>query len=192
MRSSSYSLLMNDCLCRLGFGVSLHALDSQEKLPFAFSFDEAQKKTFLRFLNPLWSMTERVQKLLTPWRAGMINHLHTVDSFAREVIEQRQQEMKTANHVDRQDLLSRFMHASNADGEPLSTDELRDIVLNFVIAGRDTTAQALSWTFYMLMCHPRVERKLHQEILEHIDDTQLHDPPALYEAIKDMKYAHAV
>ncbi|CDS12727.1 hypothetical protein LRAMOSA04912 [Lichtheimia ramosa] len=181
-----------DSFILLGFGVSLHALDSKDKLPFAFSFDEAQKKTFLRFLNPLWSMTERVQKLFTPWRAGMINHLHTVDSFAREVIEQRQQEMKTANHVDRQDLLSRFMHASNADGEPLSTDELRDIVLNFVIAGRDTTAQALSWTFYMLMCHPRVERKLHQEILEHIDDTQLHDPPALYEAIKDMKYAHAV
>lgn len=177
---------------RLGFGVNLNALDSKEKLPFAYSFDEAQKNTFLRFLNPLWPVTERIQKLLTPWRSGMRNHLHTVDQFAREVIEQRRQEMETADHVDRQDLLSRFMHASNADGEPLSTDELRDIVLNFVIAGRDTTAQALSWTFYMLMCHPRVERKLYQEILDYIDDSQLHDPPALYEAIKDMKYAHAV
>lgn len=65
-------------------------------------------------------------------------------------------------------------------------------MLNFVIAGRDTTAQALSWGFYMLCCHPRVERKLYEEIKEYIDDSVMHDSAALFERIKDMKYAHAL
>lgn len=65
-------------------------------------------------------------------------------------------------------------------------------MLNFVIAGRDTTAQALSWTFYNLCLHPRVEQKLLEEINEFITDDIKGDSPALFEAIKNMKYAHAV
>jgi fatty acid omega-hydroxylase len=85
------------------------------------------------------------------------------------------------------------MKASNNEGVPLSNDELRDIVLNFVIAGRDTTAQALSWCFYMLTTHPRVEQFLLNEIQEHITDDLLEDSTALYEVIKSkMIYAHAV
>lgn len=178
------------CFNRLGFGVQLNALGSKGKVPFAAAFDEAQKNTFQRFVNPVWPITERIQKLLAPWRDGMKDHLQVVDNFAREVTEKRREEM-AAGEV-KKDLLSRFMQARNANGEPLNNNELRDIVLNFVIAGRDTTAQALSWTFYMLMCHPRVEAKLLDEINTHITDDIMHDSTALYEAIKNMKYAHAV
>lgn len=174
----------------LGFGVQLNALGSKEKVPFAAAFDEAQKNTFQRFVNPIWPITERIQKLVLPWKPGMNDHLRVVDTFAREVTEKRRKEI--ANGEEHRDLLSRFMNARNAKGEPLNNDELRDIVLNFVIAGRDTTAQALSWTFYMLMCHPRVEEKLLDEIKEYITEDIMHDSPALYEAIKGMKYAHAV
>lgn len=90
------------------------------------------------------------------------------------------------------DLLSRFMNATNEHGEPLNNKELRDIVLNFVIAGRDTTAQALSWTFYNLLLHPRVEKKLLEEIQLNITDDLMDNPVALYDAIKKMNYAHAV
>ncbi|CDH48255.1 cytochrome p450 [Lichtheimia corymbifera JMRC:FSU:9682] len=179
-----------DSFILLGFGVQLNALGSKGKVPFAAAFDEAQKNTFQRFVNPIWPITERIQKMLAPWRDGMKDHLHVVDSFAREVTEKRREEM-AAGEV-KKDLLSRFMQARNANGEPLNNNELRDIVLNFVIAGRDTTAQALSWTFYMLMCHPRVEAKLLDEINTHITDDVMHDSTALFEAIKNMKYAHAV
>lgn len=84
------------------------------------------------------------------------------------------------------------MNAANEHGEPLNNKELRDIVLNFVIAGRDTTAQALSWTFYNLLLHPRVEKKLLEEIELNITDELMDNPVALYDAIKKMNYAHAV
>lgn len=41
---------------------------------------------------------------------------------------------------------------------------LRDIVLNFVIAGRDTTATTLSWAIYMMMTHAQVADKLYSEL----------------------------
>jgi len=62
------------------------------------------------------------------------------------------------------DLLSLFMAATTSDGCPLNEEQLVDTVINFIIAGRDTTAQALSWTFYLLLLHPEVEAKVLQEI----------------------------
>lgn len=41
---------------------------------------------------------------------------------------------------------------------------LRDMILNFIIAGRDTTAVSLSWFYYMLCCHPEVTEKIREEI----------------------------
>jgi cytochrome P450 len=41
---------------------------------------------------------------------------------------------------------------------------LRDVVVNFLVAGRDTTAQALSWFFFNVSQNPRVEAKLRREI----------------------------
>ncbi len=42
--------------------------------------------------------------------------------------------------------------------------DLRDIIMNFIIAGRDTTAQSLSWTFYRLSIHPEIQAKARKEV----------------------------
>ena len=44
------------------------------------------------------------------------------------------------------------------EGKHLSDKDLRDIILNFIIAGRDTTAQALSWTIFRLCTVPDVQK----------------------------------
>merc|ERR1739845_68702 len=46
----------------------------------------------------------------------------------------------------------------------MSKEWLRDVVLNFVIAGRDTTACTLSWMFYILATHPEIQTKLQEEL----------------------------
>jgi cytochrome P450 len=50
--------------------------------------------------------------------------------------------------------------------ETMTTEWLRDVVMNFVIAGRDTTACTLSWMFYILATHPEIQRKLQAELDE--------------------------
>ncbi|RKO85708.1 cytochrome P450, partial [Blyttiomyces helicus] len=54
--------------------------------------------------------------------------------------------------------------------------------------GRDTTAQALSWTFYMLAKNPAVEEKLVEEVMQTLGDALA----PTYDQIKTMRYANAV
>ena len=56
------------------------------------------------------------------------------------------------------------MEATENKPESYSDKYLRDIVLNFMIAGRDTSAITLSWFFHLLCQNPDVEEKLLQEI----------------------------
>ncbi|CDH56404.1 cytochrome p450 [Lichtheimia corymbifera JMRC:FSU:9682] len=178
-----------DSFVLLGFGKQLDSLSNRGKVPFAESFDICQADCFDRFINPFIPVAEAI-RAITPGKKTIRDHLNIVNEFAYSIITERRQQL--ANGEEFKDLLSRFMSTQNEHGEPLSDSELRDTVLNFIIAGRDTTAQALSWTFYNLTLHPRIEAKLVEEIQACIREEHEQDSPALYEAIKKMTYAHAV
>ena len=62
------------------------------------------------------------------------------------------------------DIVSRFLKEREKDPATMTNRYLRDITLSFLIAGKDTTAGTLSWFFYLLCKHPRVEEKIFQEI----------------------------
>ncbi len=65
------------------------------------------------------------------------------------------------------DLLGMLMEARDADtGEGMSDKTLRNEVATMMFAGHETTAAALTWTFYLLSQHPEAERKLHAELSE--------------------------
>ena len=61
------------------------------------------------------------------------------------------------------DLLSRLMLAQHEDGTRMSDRQLRDEVMTFYLAGHETTSLTLSWTWYLLAQHQRVEEKLVSE-----------------------------
>lgn len=87
------------------------------------------------------------------------------------------------------DLLTLFSNLKSNDGSPLFSDtELSEIVLNFVIAGRDTTAQALSWTFYNLAKNPSVKEELMNEIKNQLGNRNSPN----FDDVKEMVYAKAV
>ncbi|ORX61453.1 cytochrome P450 [Hesseltinella vesiculosa] len=179
-----------DSFVFLGFGVEIGSLTHGNKVPFAASFDELQFLAFENFVNPFVNVRLAINKLLHPTEPTVAHHLQVMEEFTTSVISKRRKEL--AEGSEPKDLLSRFMSARNEHGQELNDVELRDTILNFIIAGRDTTAQALSWTFYCLAQHPRVEEKLVKEIIENVHDDMEQDSTALYEAIKDMPYAHAV
>lgn len=63
------------------------------------------------------------------------------------------------------DLLSRLIAARDAEtGARLSPGEMRDEILTIFMAGHETTAAAMAWTWYLLAEHPQVEAKLHAEL----------------------------
>jgi cytochrome P450 len=63
------------------------------------------------------------------------------------------------------DLLSMLLNARDPEtGEGMSDKQIRDEILTIFLAGHETTAVALSWTWYLLSRHPRVEARLHDEV----------------------------
>jgi cytochrome P450 len=65
---------------------------------------------------------------------------------------------------DSGDLLSMLMQARDEDGSRMTDKQLRDEVMIFLLAGHETTALALSWTWHLLGQNPEVEGKLHEEL----------------------------
>ncbi len=65
------------------------------------------------------------------------------------------------------DLLSLLLSARDQEtGKPLSDVQVRDEVATFMLAGHETTANALAWTWYLLGRNPQSEAKLHAEVAE--------------------------
>ena len=73
------------------------------------------------------------------------------------IVEQRRQQLQD-------DVLSTMLNAKDEAGNQLSSKELRDEVTTLLLAGYDTTANALTWTMMLLAQNPEVEAKLSAEI----------------------------
>jgi cytochrome P450 len=90
---------------------------------------------------------------------------------------------------DRGDLLSMLLLARDdeEDGGRMSDAQLRDETLTIFLAGHETTANALAWTWHLLAHHPDVEERLHQEI-----DAVLDGRPGSAEDVPRLPYTRWV
>ena len=89
--------------------------------------------------------------------------LARLDKTIYSMIEQRRR-----GSVDRGDLLSTLLLATDpeGDGGGMSDRQLRDEAMTIFLAGHETTANALAWTWYLLAQHPAVEEQLRRELSE--------------------------
>jgi len=89
---------------------------------------------------------------------------------------------------DRGDLLSMLLQAQDADdGRRMSDEQVRDEVMTLFMAGHETTAVALSWTWYLLAAHPDVEAGLVEELRRVLGDR----PPTVAD-LPNLKYADMI
>ena len=65
---------------------------------------------------------------------------------------------------DRGDVLSILLESKDEDGQAMSDLQIRDEAMGLFLAGHETTANALSWTFYLLAKHPEVRSKMEAEL----------------------------
>lgn len=74
-------------------------------------------------------------------------------------------QIRRASGEKRGDLLSVLLAAADGDGgAPMSDQQLRDEMMTLFLAGQETTANALTWTWYLLSQHPEAEAKLLEEL----------------------------
>ena len=87
--------------------------------------------------------------------------VHELDEIVNRIIRRRR-----ASGEDTGDLLSMLMSARDEDGSAMTDRQLRDEIMTFLLAGHETTAVSLSWTWYLLSQHPEASQKLRQELNE--------------------------
>jgi cytochrome P450 len=119
-------------------------------------------------LNTIMRHTAGIRLLLPPWSRylpipGMGNVRRAIRKLNATVAELI--DMRGAHcHNDPEDLLSTLFSARDQNGATMSRNEVSDQILTFLLAGHETTALALSWTWYLLSQNPDAENKLHQEV----------------------------
>jgi cytochrome P450 len=92
---------------------------------------------------------------------------------------------------DKGDLLSMLLSARDEnDGSAMSDEQIRDEALTLFLAGHETTANAMTWTCYLLSQNPAAEEKLHEE-LDHVFGSDIERSPSI-EDIPNLKYTEAV
>jgi cytochrome P450 len=94
--------------------------------------------------------------------------LWNLDNYIKSIISAH----RNSNH-DRGDLLSMFIAAQDHDGSQMTEKQLLDEVRTMFLAGHETTANLLSWTWWLLAQNPEVEAKLKSELQEVIGDREV-------------------
>ncbi|GMI70094.1 cytochrome P450, family 94, subfamily D, polypeptide 2 [Hibiscus trionum] len=174
-----------DNICKLAFNVDPCCLGGNGNgSHFMRAFEEAATLSSGRFMYAfpfLWKLS----KILN---IGSENNLkksiHIVHEFADNIIQTR---LRSKAETEDEDLLSRFIR--NHDNSP---QFLRDIIISFILAGRDTTSSALSWFFWLLSRNPNVERN----ILTELETIRTQNGKAIgdtytFDQLRDMHYLHA-
>lgn len=98
----------------------------------------------------------------TPGNVRFKRAMRTLDSVVYRLIAERREKAKHEGYGD--DLLGMLMEAvDETSGAGMTDKHLRDEVITMVLAGHETTANLLSWTFHLLSKHPEIERSLRSE-----------------------------
>ncbi|KAM7501432.1 hypothetical protein LguiB_000336 [Lonicera macranthoides] len=155
-----------DNICKIAFGYDpAYLLPSLPQAKFAIAFEEAVRISSDRF------------GMIVPliWKA---KRLLNVREFAGQILREKKQELKEKSTLESVDLLSRFLSSGHSD-----ENFVTDIVISFILAGRDTTSAALTWFFWLVSKNSEVENEILKEIKGKSEN--------IYDEVKDMTYTHA-
>ncbi|KAL2339398.1 hypothetical protein Fmac_007338 [Flemingia macrophylla] len=196
-----------DNVCMIAFGVDPgFSQPHLPEIPFATAFEDATETSLKRFITPVW-MWKLMRRLNVGVEKRLKESIKRVDEFAESVIRTRKNEFclqerdqGEGDHDVKCDLLTVFMRLKDENGKAYSDKFLRDICVNFILAGRDTSSVALSWFFWLLHHNPQVEEKIVAEICRVVSQREGFKKEQMLgndvlafgsEEIKKMDYLHA-
>lgn len=184
MTAENTTVVMDEKMMELAFDMvakSLFTTSADEKTLKTLADHTTSIQEFVTkqirqpFLNPWFQVSGKVKKHL-----GIANETHQI---MLEIIRERKE-----SGVAHDDLLDMLLSAKYEDtGEGMNEKQLMEESLILFVAGHETTANALTWIFYLLTQHPDVVDKLRAEFEE-----QLGDRPPAFEDFRNLPYTTQV
>ncbi|KAG6594273.1 putative cytochrome P450 [Phytophthora cinnamomi] len=164
-----------DVFAEIGFGTEMKLLEGRYQ-PFAEAIEESQYIVSARFKQP--DAQWKIKRWLNVGSEKKLRHaIHVIDEHVMGIISdaiQRRQKRdlatkagQTVKPADR-DIVSIILDSMESNNQVVDPVEVRNIATAALIAGRDTTADALGWLFHVLSENPSVEAKLRSELLTHM------------------------
>jgi cytochrome P450 len=146
-------------MSRLACGIAVKTLFGVDVGPEADRISE--NLTFLmRFqMDRLRSPIRLPQNFPTPKQRRAQAAFDFLDAYVYRIIAERR-----ARGGDGTDLLSRLIAAMDEDGTQMTPQQLRDETMTLFLAGHETTALTLAWTWYLLARNPAAESRLQEEL----------------------------
>lgn len=141
---------------------------------FSAKLDEDAKIVDESLEVALAGITDRIQSTIkvpyflpTPTNLRLKKAIRNMDEVVNKIISNR---INSGERV--KDLLDTLIYARDEEtGLGLSPKQIRDEVITFLLAGHETTSNALTWTFYLLSEHPEIRKQVIEEIRKHIPQT---------------------
>ncbi|KAL6127035.1 hypothetical protein ACLB2K_075080 [Fragaria x ananassa] len=189
MKSTLDSIVM----ILLGFDLdTLSGTNNEESIQFSNASDESNGATLYRVFDIFW----KIKRFLNIRSEAMIKeNIKVVDKFVYNLINRKIETLQNSEDDElplrKSDFISRLIETRETDPK-----YLRDMVFNFIAAGKDTTTSALSWFIYMMCKHLDIQDKIAREIREAtgLNNTSSADELAANltkEALSKMQYLHA-
>ena len=156
---------MSHEMTRLTLGIVAKTLFDAEVDSEADDIGEAMTCIMQMFNLLMYPFAELIEKLPLPQVRRYERMRARLDSVIYRIIDERRR-----SGEDRGDLLSILLLAQDEENGRggMSDIQVRDEALTLFLAGHETTANTLTWTWYLLSQHPEVERKLHEELDERL------------------------
>jgi cytochrome P450 len=186
-RSQTGTIDVADHMMRITLEIVGQTLFDAELGTSADDVGGALTRAMQEMMNGMVRLVPTPPVVPTPGNLRLWQAVRQLDAVVGRLIRERRR-----SGVDRGDLLGLLLAARHEDdGSALSDTEIRDQAMTIMLAGHETTANALSWTLYLLSRNPeareRVEREI-DEVLGHRPVTTA-DLPALPLALQAIKEA---
>jgi cytochrome P450 len=127
----------------------------QDVAEISQALDEVMDEIAVRLRRPFWIP----DALPLPGNIRYRRGVQRMDQLVARIIAERRHRSE-----DRGDLLSLLLLARDEVGQPMSERQIRDEVITMLLAGHETTALSLSWTWYLLGLHPAADAQLAEEV----------------------------
>lgn len=167
-----FQRLTFDTTCMFVTGYDPGCLDIKlHQVPFSKAMDETEEVIFTRHLMPqtLWKLMRCLnigsEKKMSQSKKIIDDVLYTYITRKRKEVSSRENKFDDDAEGDGADLLTLYITEEDKSLGLENNDKfMKDIVLNHILAGRDTTSSALTWFLWLVITHPQVESKIRAEL----------------------------
>lgn len=182
-----------DSICEIAFGHPVDSLGGNPKdVEFQRCFDRVQLRSIARFKEPFVWKVKRA--LNVGAEREFRDDLRVVREYLSALLKERGCASPSGGSPDgspkspvhratEPDLVSFYLEQCAEQGRRPTQEELRDLVMNFILAGRDTTACVSTWAFWELARRPAAREKVVAEVRQLSDLAQMQYTQAVFQEV---------